>query len=179
VHPIPLQSAENKLEVIPAMSRFFFVKKHGSTTIMISMVEEILQRKGREVWTIGPKATVLDALKIMAEKDIGALVVVQDDHLVGIISERDYARKIVLKGKASISTRVKDIMTEKIFYVAPTTTIKECQALLTEQSVRHLPVLEEGKLVGMISIGDVVKAIIDDQETTISQLSDYIIGKYT
>jgi CBS domain-containing protein len=146
---------------------------------MISTVEEILQHKGHEVWSIGPKDTVLDALKLMAEKDIGALVVLQDNRLVGIISERDYARKIVLKGKASISTRVKDIMTDKVYYVSPRTTIEECQALLTEQSVRHLPVLDEGKLVGIISIGDVVKAIIDEQEITISQLSDYITGKYT
>jgi len=146
---------------------------------MISTVDEILQRKGHVVWSIGPKDTVLNALKIMAEKDIGALVVLQDNRLVGIISERDYARKIVLKGKASISTRVKDIMTDKVYYVSPRTTIEECQALLTEQSVRHLPVLDEGKLVGIISIGDVVKAIIDEQEITISQLSDYITGKYT
>ena len=146
---------------------------------MISTVDEILQRKGHEVWSIGPKDTVLEALKIMADKDIGALVVLQDNRLVGIISERDYARKIVLKGKASISTRVKDIMTDKVYYVSPRTTIEECQALLTEQSVRHLPVLDEGKLVGIISIGDVVKAIIDEQEITISQLSDYITGKYT
>ena len=145
---------------------------------MISTVEEILQRKGREVWTIGPKDTVLDALKIMAAKDIGALVVVHEGQLVGIISERDYARKIVLKGKASISTRVKDIMTEKVYYVTPKTTILECQALLTDKSVRHLPVMDQGKMVGLISIGDVVKAIIDEQEITISQLSDYITGKY-
>ena len=146
---------------------------------MISTVDEILQRKGHVVWSIGPKDTVLNALKIMAEKDIGALVVLQDNRLVGIISERDYARKIVLKGKASISTRVKDIMTDKVYYVSPRTTIEECQALLTEQSVRHLPVLDEENLVGIISIGDVVKAIIDEQEITISQLSDYITGKYT
>lgn len=145
---------------------------------MISTVEEILQRKGREVYTIGPRATVFDALKIMAEKDIGALVVLQDDQLVGIISERDYARKIVLRGKASVNTAVKDIMTEKVYYVTPKTTIQECQALLTEKSVRHLPVLEEGKLAGLISIGDVVKAIIDEQESTITHLSDYITGKY-
>jgi CBS domain-containing protein len=160
------------------MPRFFYLEAWECNK-MISTVEEILQRKGHEVWTIGPKATVLDALKIMADKDIGALIVVQDDQLIGIISERDYARKIVLKGKASISTRVKDIMTEKVYFVTPKTTIQECQALLTEQSVRHLPVLKEGKLVGLISIGDVVKAIIDEQETEITQLSDYIIGKYT
>lgn len=145
---------------------------------MISTVDEILQQKGREVWTIGPKATVLEALKLMSEKDIGALVVVQDAQVIGIISERDYARKIVLRGRASVSTPVKDIMTDKVYYVTPKTTIKECQALLTEQSVRHLPVLEDKKLVGLISIGDVVKAVIDEQETTISHLSDYITGKY-
>ncbi len=145
---------------------------------MISTVEEILQHKGREVYTIGPRATVFNALKIMAEKDIGALVVLQDDQLVGIISERDYARKIVLRGKASVNTAVKDIMTEKVYYVTPKTTIQECQTLLTEKSVRHLPVLDDGKLVGLISIGDVVKAIIDEQESTITHLSDYITGKY-
>jgi CBS domain-containing protein len=145
---------------------------------MRSTVEEILQYKGREVWTIGPKATVLEALKIMAEKDIGALIVVQDDKVVGIISERDYARKVVLRGRTSVSTPVKDIMTDKVYYVTPKTTVVECQALFTEQSIRHLPVLDEGKLVGVVSIGDVVKAVIDEQEDTISHLSDYITGKY-
>lgn len=145
---------------------------------MISTVEQILQQKGRDVWTIGPKATVLEALKVMAEKDIGALVVMQDDKLVGIISERDYARKIVLRGRASVNTPVKDIMTSKVYYVTPKTAIGECQALLTEHSVRHLPVLEDGKLVGLISIGDVVKSVIDTQENTIAHLSDYITGKY-
>ncbi len=141
-------------------------------------VDEILQHKGREVWTIGPKATVLEALKIMAEKDIGALIVVEEGKVVGIISERDYARKVVLRGRASVNTPVKDIMTDKVFYVTPKTTVKECQALMTEHSIRHLPVLENSKLVGVISIGDVVKAVIDEQEDTISHLSDYITGKY-
>ncbi len=144
----------------------------------MSTVEEVLQHKGCEVWTIGPRATVLDALKIMAEKDIGALVVMKDDQVVGIISERDYARKVVLRGKASVSTLVKDIMTDKVYYVTLKKTIKECQPIFIEHTVRHLPVIENGKLVGLISIGDVVKAIIDDQESTIAQLTDYITGKY-
>ena len=141
-------------------------------------VEEILQQKGRDVWTISPKATVMEALKLMAEKHIGALVVMHDDQVVGIISERDYARKIVLRGKSSINTPVKEIMTDKVYYVSPKTTAQECLVLVTQQSIRHLPVLENGKLVGLISIGDVVRSIIGEQETTITQLSDYITGKY-
>lgn len=141
-------------------------------------VEEILQHKGRDAWTISPKATVMEALKLMAEKHIGALVVVEDAQVVGIISERDYARKVILRGKSSSSTPVKDIMTDKVYYVSPKTTAQECLALVTQQSIRHLPVLENDKLVGLISIGDVVKSIIGEQETTITQLSEYITGKY-
>lgn len=145
---------------------------------MKTTVDAILRKKGRDVWTISPQATVMEALKLMAEKKIGALVVVQDDQVAGIISERDYARKIVLRGKSSISTPVKDIMTLKVYYVGLKTSVDECLALVTQQSIRHLPVIENGKLVGLISIGDVVKAIIDDQETTITQLSNYITGTY-
>ena len=141
-------------------------------------VEDILKEKGREVWVISPHATILEALRLMAEKDVGALVVVEDDQIVGIISERDYARKIALRGKSSVNTPIKEIMTDKVYYVSPKTTVQECLALITQQSIRHLPVLENGKLVGLISIGDVVKSIIDGQETTITQLSDYITGKY-
>jgi len=145
---------------------------------MKTTVDEILQRKGRAVWVISPKATVMEALKLMAEKHIGALVVVEDEQVVGILSERDYARKIALKGKSSINTPVKDIMTDKVYYVNPQASVQECLALVTQQSIRHLPVLDNGRLVGLISIGDVVKAIIDEQEITITQLSDYITGKY-
>ena len=141
-------------------------------------VEEILQQKGHDVWTISPKATVMEALKLMAEKHIGALVVVEDDQVVGIISERDYARKVTLLGKSSVNTPIKDIMTDKVYYVSPKASIQDCLALVTKQSIRHLPVLENGKLVGLISIGDVVRSIIGEQETTITQLSDYITGKY-
>ncbi len=145
---------------------------------MKTTVEQILMQKGRDVWTISPSATVMDALKLMAEKGIGALVVTHDDEVVGIISERDYARKVVLKNRASINTKVKEIMTEKVYYVGPKTTSEECLALMTQQGIRHLPVLKNGDLIGLISIGDVVKAVIGEQETELRQLSDYISGKY-
>ncbi len=145
---------------------------------MKTTVEQILMQKGRDVWTISPSATVMDALKLMAEKGIGALVVTHDDEVVGIISERDYARKVVLKNRASINTKVKEIMTDKVYYVGPKTTAEECLTLTVQQNIRHLPVLKNGDLVGMISIGDVVKAVIGEQETELRQLSDYISGKY-
>ena len=145
---------------------------------MKTTVEEMLQQKGREVWTTSPKATVMDALKLMAEKHVGALVVMQDDQVVGMISERDYARKVILRGKSSMSTQVKEIMTDKVYYVGLKTTMEECLVLTTQQSIRHLPVIEDGRLVGLISIGDVVKAVIESQETEIRELSDYITGKY-
>ena len=145
---------------------------------MKTTVEEILKQKGHDVWTISPKATVMEALKLMAEKQIGALVVMHDDQVVGIISERDYARKVILRGKSSINTHVKEIMTDKVYYVSLKTTAEECLVLTTQQSIRHLPVLENGKLVGLISIGDVVKSVIGEQETEIRQLSEYITGKY-
>ena len=141
-------------------------------------VEDILKEKGREVWVISPHATILKALGLMAEKDVGALVVVEDDQIIGIISERDYARKIALRGKSSVNTPVKEIMTNKVYYVSRNATIQECLVLMTQQSIRHLPVIDNEKLVGIITIGDVVKAIIGEQETTITQLSDYITGKY-
>ncbi len=145
---------------------------------MKTTVEEILQQKGRDVWTISPKATVMEALKLMDEKHIGALIVTHDDQVVGIISERDYARKVILRGKSSMNTHVKEIMTDKVYYVGLKTTAEECLILTTQQSIRHLPVLENGKLVGLISIGDVVKSVIGEQETEIRQLSEYITGKY-
>jgi CBS domain-containing protein len=145
---------------------------------MKTTVEEMLQKKGHDVWTISPNATVMDALKLMAEKSVGALVVTHNYEVVGIISERDYARKVVLRNRASINTKVKEIMTDKVYYVGPKTTAEECLVLTSQQSIRHLPVLKNGDLVGLVSIGDVVKAIIGEQETEIRQLSDYLSGKY-
>jgi len=139
-------------------------------------VRDILEHKGRNVWSIGPDASVFDALKLMAEKDIGALVVLDGGNLVGIISERDYARKIVLLGRASPTTQVKEIMTTDVVCVDPERNVDECMALVTERRVRHLPVLENGKLIGLISIGDLVKSIITEQQFIIEQLERYITG---
>jgi CBS domain-containing protein len=141
-------------------------------------VKELLRVKGYQVWSIGPDATVYEALTLMAEKDVGALLVLDNaGQLVGILSERDYARKIVLKGKTSRETPVREIMTEKVVWVRPDQTIEECMALMTNKHIRHLPVMEEGRLLGVVSIGDVVKDIISEQEFVIAQLENYITGK--
>ena len=141
-------------------------------------VQELLRNKGYHIWSIGPDATVYEALTLMAEKDVGALLVLSSaGQLVGILSERDYARKIVLKGKTSRETPVREIMTEKVVWVRPDQTIEECMALMTNKRIRHLPVMEESRLLGVISIGDVVKDIISEQEFVIAQLENYITGK--
>jgi CBS domain-containing protein len=141
-------------------------------------VKELLRTKGYHIWSIGPDATVYEALTLMAEKDVGALLVLDNaGQLVGILSERDCARKIVLKGKTSRETPVREIMTEKVVWVRPDQTIEECMALMTNKHIRHLPVMEEGRLLGVISIGDVVKDIISEQEFVIAQLENYITGK--
>ena len=141
-------------------------------------VKEILDQKGRQAWTIAPGAKVFDALKLMAEKGIGALVVVENDEIVGIISERDYARKIMLKGLQSQDTPVRDIMTTEVYGVRPDTAAEECMALMTDKRIRHLPVRTEGKLAGVVSIGDVVKAVMTEQKIKIENLENYIMGKY-
>jgi CBS domain-containing protein len=137
-------------------------------------VRNILEAKGRDVWCVEPGATVLDALRLMAEKEIGALVVWDGERVVGIISERDYARKVILLGRSSLTTSVKDIMSSPVVYTHPRQTIEECMALVTEKRVRHLPVIEEGRLIGLVSIGDLVKSIIADQQFIIEQLERYI-----
>ncbi len=140
-------------------------------------VRQLLQSKGREVWSIAPEAMVYDALKVMAEKSVGALVVLDAGQVVGIISERDYARKVSLQGKSDRTTPVKEIMTPKVVYVRPEQTIEECMALMTDKRIRHLPVMENDRLIGVISIGDVVKALISEQEFIIAQLENYITGR--
>jgi CBS domain-containing protein len=140
-------------------------------------VSQLLDAKGREVWWVTPKTSVYDALVLMAEKNCGALVVLEaGSKLVGIFSERDYARKIILKGKASKDTLVEEIMSTQVVFVRPQQTIEECMGFMTAKRIRHLPVLEGERLVGMISIGDVVKAVISEQEFTIKQLENYITG---
>jgi CBS domain-containing protein len=139
-------------------------------------VRDILQVKGHDVWSIDPEATVLEALQRMAEKAIGALAVMDGSRLVGIITERDYARKVFLLGRASPTTLVKEIMTSHVVHTYLNQPIEECMAVMTDKRVRHLPVIDEGKLVGLISIGDLVKAIIADQKFIIEQLERYITG---
>jgi len=140
-------------------------------------VKDLLKGKGRVVWTIDPSKTVYDALILMAEKRIGALVVRDGKKVVGMISERDYARKVILAGKSSRDTTVADIMTTKVYGVSPSHSINDCMALMTEARIRHLPVLESGELVGIVSIGDVVKSIISEQKYIIRQLETYITGR--
>lgn len=141
-------------------------------------VKQVLDEKGHNVWTIAPNASVFEALKLMAEKGIGALLVTENDDIVGIISERDYARKVVLHGKVSKDTPVREIMTTQLFGVHLETSADECMALMTDKRIRHLPVCREGKLAGVVSIGDIVKAIMDEQKVTINHLENYIMGKY-
>jgi CBS domain-containing protein len=139
-------------------------------------VRDILEIKGHDVWRVPFEATVLDALQLMAEKEVGALVVVDGAQPVGIISERDYARKVILLGRASPTTLVKEIMTSHVVYTHPNQPIEECMAIMTDKRIRHLPVMEAGKLIGIISIGDLVKTIIAEQKFTIEQLERYITG---
>jgi CBS domain-containing protein len=134
----------------------------------------LLQKKGREIWSVSPDASVLDAIKLMAEKGIGAVLVCDDDRLVGILSERDYARKVVLEGRSSHETRVREIMTERVVYVRADQTIEEAMAIMTDRHIRHLPVFADDKLVGVVSIGDLVKEIISDQQFMIEQMVQYI-----
>ena len=139
-------------------------------------VGQLLNAKGHAAWTIEPEATVYEALELMAEKEIGALVVVQADQVVGLLSERDYARKVILKGKLSKDTLVKEIMSSPVVTVRPEQTVAECMALMTDKRIRHLPVLEGDRLAGLVSIGDLVKSIISDQEFLIENLQAYIVG---
>jgi len=144
-------------------------------------VKDILAVKGSKVWSISPNAKVFEALKLMAEKQIGALMVMDDKGKVGgIMTERDYARKIILFGKSSKETLVSEIMTpaERMFSVRPDNTVEECMVLMTAKHIRHLPVCDGDKFTGLVSIGDVVKAIISEKDVLIEQLSNYISGKY-
>ncbi len=140
-------------------------------------VKDILEEKGYKVYSIEPEATVYEALKKMAGKNIGALLVIKDNQVVGVFSERDYARKIILKGKSSKESIVGELLSERIFYVKPTATTDECMQIMTDHRVRHLPVMDEKKVVGIVSIGDIVNKIIQGHTHTIKQLEDYILGK--
>ncbi|WP_394842033.1 CBS domain-containing protein [Pendulispora brunnea] len=146
---------------------------------MSTTVGQILQTKpdsGRTVYTISKTDSVYEAIKLMAEKGIGALLVLDGDTVAGIVTERDYARKVVLRDRSSKDTRVEQIMTASVRYVSPQQTSDECMALMTERRMRHLPVMDKGQLVGIVSIGDLVKSVIADQQFIISQLEHYIHG---
>jgi len=151
---------------------------HLSTTEPdeVKTVTDILSAKGREVWAVKPDDTVFDAVKQMAERRVGSVLVLDGDRLVGIVTERDYARKVILEDKSSKGTPVADVMTDKVLCVTPERTVDECMALMTEKRARHLPVVDQECVVGVISIGDVVKATIDEQQVLIDQLQHYISG---
>lgn len=142
----------------------------------MATVRDMLKTKGFEVWSVTPDASVFDALKLMAEENIGAVLVMESDNLIGILSERDYARKVILHGKSSAETPAREIMTERVMCVGPEDSAEQVMALITEKKIRHLPVLEDGELIGLISIGDVVKATIAQKEFIIEQLEEYIKG---
>jgi CBS domain-containing protein len=142
----------------------------------MTSIRQLLEKKGHDIWSTSADASVYDALLLMAEKNIGALLVLQDGEIAGIVSERDYARKVALHGKASMETPVREIMTGEVLTVEPGLAVKDALTLMTEKHIRHLPVVEDDALAGLISIGDLVKSIIADQELMINQLEKYISG---
>jgi CBS domain-containing protein len=139
-------------------------------------LSEILKQKGGTIWSISPEATVFEAIQLMADKNVGAILVVEGEKLVGIFSERDYVRRVALRGRSSQQTSVRETLTGNVIQVRPTHTVEECMRLMTDHRVRHLPVLEGEKIVGLVSIGDLVNWIITAQSTTINQLQTYISG---
>jgi CBS domain-containing protein len=143
----------------------------------MTTVRHILEIKGYDVWKTTPDTTVYDALRLMADKDVGALLVMDNDQLVGIVSERDYARKIILHGRSSRDTLVSDMMTRVVYTIHPAQTVQECMELMIDKRIRHLPVIEEGRVMGVISIGDVLKDIIYQQKVSIKSLESQLLGK--
>src|SRR5699024_1707735 len=139
-------------------------------------IKELLREKGNEVCSIDPDASVFDAITLMAEKNIGALLVMRGSRVVGVISERDYARKVTLENHASRDTKVAQIMSDRVIYAEPSETVEECMALMTDKHIRHLPVMQDNELLGLVSIGDLVKAVIAEQKFMIEQLEHYISG---
>ncbi len=141
-------------------------------------VESVLDRKGHQVWFIGPDATVFDAIRWMSEKNVGALLVIDGGELLGIVSERDYTRKVILKDRSSKQTKVREIMTTDVIVIPPDTTVETAMRVMTNNRVRHLPVISDGRVVGVVSIGDLVERTIATQKIVLEQLEGYIIGRY-
>ena len=144
----------------------------------MTTIAQLLNTKGDQIWSVEPKATIFEALEIMSEKEIGALLVMEDGKLTGIFSERDYARKVILKGKSSKETPIGELMTKKVFYMDPQKTINDCMAMMTAKRIRHVPVIEDNQVMGIVTIGDVVNQIISEQEVTINHLENYITGSH-
>ena len=142
----------------------------------MKLVNHLLDSKGRNIVSIAPDASVFDAIKLMADKVVGSLLVMEGTQLLGIVTERDYARKVILKGRSSENTSVSEVMTEDVFTTSGAATVKSCMELMTEKRIRHLPVVDDNEVIGMISIGDLVSAIISDQQEEIEQLESYISG---
>ena len=156
---------------------FFGIRKGNNDWMNATgTIGEILNQKGANIWSIVPEATVFEAIQLMADKNVGALLVIDKGRLVGILSERDYTRKVALRGKSSKQTAVKEILSGQIIHVTPTHTVEECMRLMTDHRVRHLPVLDKDRILGVVSIGDLVNWIISAQSTTIHQLQTYITG---
>jgi CBS domain-containing protein len=145
---------------------------------LVDTVRSVLKQKSQDIWSVSPEAWVYDAVEMMADKHVGALLVISEGKLVGIISERDYARKVILQGKTSKQTQVKEIMTSSVIFVVPEHTVEDCMRIMTNSRIRHLPVVENEKVLGVVSIGDLVKWIISAQEETIHQLKHYIADSY-
>ena len=143
----------------------------------MKLIKHLLDSHGRHIVSVPPDTTVLDAITLMADKTIGSLVIMEDDELLGIVTERDYARKVIIKGRSSRTTLCSEIMTTGVFTTASSETVNSCMALMTEKRIRHLPVVEDNRVIGMISIGDLVEAIISDQKEEIEQLGQYISGQ--
>jgi CBS domain-containing protein len=143
----------------------------------VTTVSRILEGKGNDIWSVGPDDSVYDAIKLMAERQVGALLVMENQKLVGIVSERDYARKVILKGRASQETPVREIMTERVVYVRPEQSVEDSMALMTAKKIRHLPVMDESQVIGIVSIRDLVKSVLSEKQFLIDHLENYITGR--